>query len=51
MSRASKSFTDGFFGSFRIALTVCVVACAMVSAFFQAGTSAAINVVRQSNHR
>lgn len=51
MTKASKSFIDGFFGSFRIALTICLIVGAMVSAFFQAGTSAAINVVRQSVHR
>lgn len=51
MTKAIHAFHDGFFGSFRLALTIVVMVASMVCAFFQAGTNAAINVVRQSNHR
>lgn len=51
MTKASKPFFDGFFGSFRLALTIVVMVASMVCAFFQAGAHAAINVAREFVHR
>lgn len=51
MSRSYKSFKEGFFGSFRLALALCMAVVAIVSTFVQSGSSAAIDAAKNIQHR
>lgn len=51
MNKVRNSFLSGFFDSFKVALTVCVLGVTMICAFFHAGANAAINAAREVTHR